>query len=348
MATNFPTSIDTNPGDPTPNETLKAGGHANLHGFAQDAIVAIETYLGVVGSAVTSSITYMLNHLTAAQGGTGLFVYAIGDMIYATATNVLARLAIGTNGQVLTIVAGAPAWSSSPLPTGVPLPYCGGSIPTGFLLCDGSAVSRSTYSALFSAIGTGYGPGDGSTTFNLPDGRGRTFIGAGTGTKVATFASRASNVITVTGLTNAANNEFQTGQAITYHTSSGVMTGLTNNTVYYLIRTGNLAFSLATTLANAQNGVVIALSSDGTGTQTFTLTLTARAVGDTGGEENHAMSITELVAHAHPFSVSNNSTGGSNPFAPGNATGTLTVSTGGNAAMNNMAPFFGGNWMIKT
>lgn len=42
-------------------------------------------------------------------------------------------------------------------------------VPDGWLVCDGSAVSRSTYSSLFAAIGTTYGPGDGSTTFNLPD-----------------------------------------------------------------------------------------------------------------------------------------------------------------------------------
>ena len=41
-------------------------------------------------------------------------------------------------------------------------------VPQGFLTCDGSAVSRSTYGALFTAIGTTYGAGDGSTTFNLP------------------------------------------------------------------------------------------------------------------------------------------------------------------------------------
>lgn len=52
--------------------------------------------------------------------------------------------------------------------------FAGSSTPDGFLLCDGSAVSRSTYEDLFSAIGTTYGGGDGSTTFNLPyltDGR---------------------------------------------------------------------------------------------------------------------------------------------------------------------------------
>lgn len=58
-------------------------------------------------------------------------------------------------------------------PTGVYLPFAGSVAPTGWLLCDGSAVSRSTYAALFAAISTAYGAGDGSTTFNLPDMRGR-------------------------------------------------------------------------------------------------------------------------------------------------------------------------------
>lgn len=53
--------------------------------------------------------------------------------------------------------------------------------PSGFLPCDGAAVSRSTYSTLFSEIGSAYGNGDGSTTFNVPDLRGRSPLGAGTG-----------------------------------------------------------------------------------------------------------------------------------------------------------------------
>lgn len=59
------------------------------------------------------------------------------------------------------------------VPSGVVSPYAGSSAPTGWLLCDGSAVSRTTYADLFAVIGTTYGPGDGSTTFNLPDLRGR-------------------------------------------------------------------------------------------------------------------------------------------------------------------------------
>lgn len=65
----------------------------------------------------------------------------------------------------------------SQVPVGAIMFYGGGSTPNGWLICDGAAVSRTTYSSLFSAIGTAFGSGNGSTTFNLPDGRGRAFVG---------------------------------------------------------------------------------------------------------------------------------------------------------------------------
>ena len=232
-------------------------------------------------------------------------------------------------------------------PVGAISMYGGAAAPTGWVLCNGASLARAgTYAALFAVIGTSYGAADGSH-FNVPDLRSSIALGAGTKTKVATFASRASNVITVTGLTNAANNEFQTGQAVLYSAPSGAMTGLTHNTTYYIVRTGNLTFSLATSLANAQNGTVISLSSDGTGVQTFTLTLTARTVGDTGGEENHAMSSTELLAHTHTYSISDDA-GSTMSKRTANAllTGT-TNSTGGNAAMNVMNPFTTVSYIIK-
>lgn len=66
--------------------------------------------------------------------------------------------------------------------TGVISMYSGATAPTGYLLCDASAVSRTTYAALFAIISTTYGAGDGSTTFNVPDLRGRVPIGVWTGT----------------------------------------------------------------------------------------------------------------------------------------------------------------------
>lgn len=67
-------------------------------------------------------------------------------------------------------------------PAGALMMYGGASAPSGWLLCNGQAVSRTTYADLFAAIGTTYGVGNGSTTFNLPDLRGRTPIGVGQGT----------------------------------------------------------------------------------------------------------------------------------------------------------------------
>ena len=58
--------------------------------------------------------------------------------------------------------------------------FAGNTIPAGWLLCDGSAVSRTDYAKLFSAIGTTWGAGDGSTTFNLPNSIGRFAEGAAT------------------------------------------------------------------------------------------------------------------------------------------------------------------------
>ena len=55
--------------------------------------------------------------------------------------------------------------------------FAGKTAPTGWLICDGSAVSRTTYANLFSVIGTTYGKGDGSTTFNIPDLQGRVPVG---------------------------------------------------------------------------------------------------------------------------------------------------------------------------
>jgi microcystin-dependent protein len=65
-------------------------------------------------------------------------------------------------------------------PPGIILAYPSATAPTGWLLCNGQAVSRTTYADLFAVISTNYGVGDGSTTFNLPDYRGMFLRGAGT------------------------------------------------------------------------------------------------------------------------------------------------------------------------
>ncbi len=79
---------------------------------------------------------------------------------------------------ILFLLAAAQGWcqvgqsSSSVVPTGVIWSFGGDVAPAGFLLCQGQAISRTTYSNLFAVIGTRYGIGDNSTTFNIPNGQG--------------------------------------------------------------------------------------------------------------------------------------------------------------------------------
>jgi len=87
----------------------------------------------------------------------------------------------------------------SPVPTGAVLPYGGTAAPTGFLLCDGSAVSRATYADLFAILSTTFGAGDGVTTFNLPDMRGKFPLGkaaAGTGSALGSTGGTIDHVHT--------------------------------------------------------------------------------------------------------------------------------------------------------
>lgn len=79
------------------------------------------------------------------------------------------------------------------VPAGTVLDFAGPTPPNGYLLCDGSAVSRTVYSALFAAIGTSWGVGDGSTSFNLPDLRRRVTVGSG-GSSTSTLGSALANI----------------------------------------------------------------------------------------------------------------------------------------------------------
>jgi len=76
---------------------------------------------------------------------------------------------IATNNDIVNIQNQLDLVSYNYVPIGVIFPFCGNTIPYSYLLCDGSAISRTTYSKLYNIIGTTYGSGDESTTFNLPN-----------------------------------------------------------------------------------------------------------------------------------------------------------------------------------
>ena len=124
---------------------------------------------------------------------------AKGDLLVGQGAGTYIDLAVGTDGQALVANSAATAGLAyaQVIPVGVVLPTAAsGSAPTGFLLCNGSAVSRSTYAALFAAIGTAYGVGDGSTTFNVPNMAVSFPLGAGVGHTLGTTGGEQTHTLT--------------------------------------------------------------------------------------------------------------------------------------------------------
>ena len=115
------------------------------------------------------------------------------------------------NGWVTT-----PAGGTS-VPPGTVLAFAGGTVPTGYLLCNAAAINRTTYAGLFAAIGTTYGAGDGSTTFNLPELRGEFIRGLDNGRGVDSGRTLGS---AQTDQMESHNHTF-TGTAVAAHTHTG-------------------------------------------------------------------------------------------------------------------------------
>ena len=108
------------------------------------------------------------------------------------------------------------------IPTATIVPWTSASVPTGFLECNGAAVSRSTYSALFAIVGTTYGAGDGASTFNLPDLQDNVAMGK-SGTK-ALASTGGANTVQSTGNVGGttANATLSTAQLASHsHTGGG-------------------------------------------------------------------------------------------------------------------------------
>ena len=117
------------------------------------------------------------------------------------------------------------------VPPGTVLPYTGASAPTGFVLCGDSAISRTTYSVLFAIIGTSYGTGNGTTTFNVPDLRDRLPLGKGTNNSslgAITAAAGASAVVATAS--GSASLTKTTGTFATSAKDSSQASALTNVT----------------------------------------------------------------------------------------------------------------------
>ena len=181
--------------------------------------------LGVTGNSTftgttTTTGTATFNGAAAFNGATTVPTQAVNDNSTKAASTAFVNASITANPGVL---------------TGSLLMWPTTSAPTGYLNCDGTAVSRTTYASLFAVVSTTFGTGDGSTTFNLPNYTSRmpygTTIGATGGSAdavVVTHTHTATSTVTDPGHTHTANNFIVfTGSGQTYGAGGGKMN---NNT----------------------------------------------------------------------------------------------------------------------
>lgn len=289
-------------------------------------------------AAGTITATLSGNATTATTLATGRTLALTGDVTGTTeafngSANVIAATTIANNAVTTAKIADAnvttakiananvtldklvAAVQEALVPVGGILPFGRTSAPSGWLACDGQAVARTgTYAALFAAIGTTWGAGDGSTTFNVPDLRDRYLRHAGATYSGAVGTTQSDEVKshTHTAATNSAGEHTHTGttdneSADHTHTFSGTTSsnGSHNHTTQ-LSDGGHLQYDgggngIAGT--NRPLGADSLTSTNGAHTHTYSGTTSGRSAAHT-----HSFSTSSNGGHAHTVTVNN--TGG--------------------------------------
>jgi microcystin-dependent protein len=187
-------------------------------------------------------------------------------------------------------------------PPGFIIPWANNSLPTGFLLCDGSNVSRTTYADLFAAIGTTYGAGDGSSTFGLPslDGRQLLFQAASSnnvGTTAGSATIDPTNHVTLTNNQGIAGNVTVSGNIVGHQLNISEIPTHTHNV--------NL-------IATDDGGITNNARFSRSASSTFNATV---ASDSTGGSGSHAHNH-NIAVNANNLSISGNAALGYNSFDP--------------------------------
>jgi microcystin-dependent protein len=249
-----------------------------------------------------------------------------------------------THTEINGILARLAALETSPgTPIGTIRPFAGASVPALHVLCDGRAVSRTTYAALFSALGTAWGSGDGSTTFNVPDLRGRVLVGkddmGGTAANRVTSAGSGINAAVL-----GASGGSQFLQAHTHTASSG--------------SSGSHTHTASTGSAGDHNHTGTT-SANGDHAHTTTISLVSGTEGNaalsglTGGDNaisSHSFTSSTAGAHSHTFTTS---TAGAHTHSvsvstEGAHTHSVTVDSAGAGSSGNMPPSAVVNFVIYT
>ena len=190
---------------------------------------------------------------------------------------------------------------ANPFPVGIIMGYSGSTVPTGWLWCNGSAISRTDYDDLYNVIGVSYGSGDGSTTFNLPDFRNRVMEG---GSSMGDFryisAGIPSYVHSHSASTNTAGNHTHTlttssAGGHTHTRGSMDITGTVNG-----YRSGGSGAFWVKSTSNGDGGSGVC------GTYGFQASRNWTGETSNAGAHNHNASIAANGNHTHALTINNN------------------------------------------
>jgi microcystin-dependent protein len=165
---------------------------------------------GCAPSGINNAIREMMSQLKDQQTGASGDNFTVGGNLVVTGTSSFTGNAV-YSGSIQTPSGGGLSPAGSIL-------IWGGAVnspPTGYLICDGSAVSRETYANLFAAVGTTHGSGNGATTFNLPDLRDKFVVGA-SGTKAVASTGGSADAIVVSHTHTATSTVTDPGHLHTF------------------------------------------------------------------------------------------------------------------------------------
>lgn len=244
--------------------------------------------------------------------------------------------------NAVTLAKLATAVANALCPAGTITAYGGSAAPSGWLLCDGSNVSRTTYADLFAILGTSYGSGDGTTTFGLPNLKGRVPVGRDSTQTEFDTLGETGGAKTHTLTTSEMPSHNHTTSSRSWTQSSGSAT---------ISDTGHAHTGTTdATDVNHKHPTTVKQKSDAAMTHNGSTTFAAggsNATGEVTIETGNSYQVAALN-HTHSFTTAGAFTGVTVSSVTVAGTFTLTVdNTGGGGAHNNLQPYIVVNYIVK-